>query len=418
MNEHLIRAQLLYRQSRYDLAAQEVRRVLSETPHDAVAHALLGLCLVAEQKFDEAQSETEQAIVLAPDFAYAHYCQARVLEQRKRFPEAETAAREAIRLEPLNAEYHARLAATLFQQDKWQATLDSALEGLKYDPENEACGHLQTMALTKLGRQREAVASVDQLLSRAPDDAMAHTNKGWALLHQGKPREALEHFREALRIDPSYRYAQSGIVEALKARNPLYRWILAYFLWMSRLSSQARWAVLIGGYVGIQALQKFGDADPTWAPWIQPVVIIYIVFVLLTWFAVPFFNLLLRFHKFGWYALSHDQRRSSNWFGGCLAVFIAAVVAYFIWNMDLALLVAGYALGMSLPLVTLFYCDIGWPRQAMTWFTLAMAAVGALTIACASLDMEVTHVLIQAFVFGFIGTPWLANYLVQATPRR
>ena len=177
--------------------------MLAEMPHDAGAHALLGLCLVGQEKFDEAQDEAAQAIVLAPDWAYAHYCRSRVMEQRKRFAEAEASAREAVRLEPLDADYHARLASTLFQQEKWQAALDSVLEGLSHDPEHEACGHLRSMALTKLGRQAEAVTAIESLLARAPDDSMAHTNKGWALLHQRKPRKALEHFREALRIDPT-----------------------------------------------------------------------------------------------------------------------------------------------------------------------------------------------------------------------
>ena len=62
------------------------------------------------------------------------------------------------------------------------------------------------------------------------------------VLHQAQPKAALEHFREALRLDPNLQYAQAGIVEALKARNPIYRWMLGYFLWMGRLSDRAKWA--------------------------------------------------------------------------------------------------------------------------------------------------------------------------------
>ncbi len=418
MNQPLTRAQLLYHQSRYDLAEQEVRRVLGEMPHDAAAHALLALCLVEQEKYDDAQAEAEQAIVLEPEAAYPHYCRSLVMEQRKRFKEAEASAREAIRLEPMDADFHARLAATLFYQEKWQASLDAALEGLSHDPENEACSHLRTMALTKLGRQNEAVTSVDALLQRAPDDAMAHANKGWTLLHQGKPRDALEHFREALRIDPTDEYAQAGIVEALKARNAVYRWILAYFLWMTRLSVRARWGVVLGGYFGYRFMLTLVRNQPELAPWIVPLIVIYLVFALMTWFSVPLFNLMLRFNKFGWYALSRDKRVASNWFGGCIALLVVAVATFFITNNWWMLLVAGFAVGMSLPLVTIYNCDVGWPRKAMSWFTGAMAGVGVAAIMTAVLQREMAHQLTLIFVFGFIATPWISNYLVSVTTQR
>jgi tetratricopeptide (TPR) repeat protein len=418
MNSHLTRAQLLYHQSRYDLAEAEVRRVLGQMPHDAAAHALLALCLVHQDKLDEAEQEVGQAIVLEPAWAYPHYCRSIVLEHRNRLADAEAAAREAIQLEPLDPDYSAQLAATLFRQEKWQAAYDACLEGLSHDAEHKACNHLRTMALTKLDRQSEAVASVDVSLQRDPDDAMAHTNKGWALLHQRKHREALEHFREALRIDPTYEYAKAGIVEALKARNPVYRWMLAYFLWMARLSNRARWAVILGGYFGMKVLQSVGNANRAWQPWITPLIIAYVVFALLTWFAVPLFNLLLRFNKFGWYALDRDRRTASNWFGACLALFAVGLIAELGFGFPLGILFAGLAVGLALPLVTIYSCDVGWPRQMMTLFAVAMAIVGIAAIAGATVGLAISQTLVTIFVIGFIATPWVANLLVTATATR
>lgn len=414
----LARALLLYQQSRYDLAEQEIRRVLDQSPNDPGAHALLALCLAQQEKFDAAQQEAEQAIALAPAWAYPHSCLASVLEDRRRYSQAEAAAREAIRLEPANANYRGRLASTLFHQEKWQECYDAAVEGLALDPENDACNHLRTMALTKLGRQDDAIASVDAVLERNPNDAFAHANKGWALLHEGKPREALEHFREALRIDPTLEYAQAGIVESLKARNPVYRWILAYFLWMSRLSDRARWGVILAGYFGAKFLSALSRKSPELSPWIFPLIVIYFLFVLLTWFAVPFFNLLLRFNKYGWYALNREQRASSNWFGLCIAVAIIAGIAYFVWDTPTALVTAGVAVGLALPLVTRYSCDIGWPRNAMNAFTAAMAVTGAAAITFSVLDHQLATAAIGIFALGFIATPWLANFLVTRTVTR
>jgi hypothetical protein len=153
-------------------------------------------------------------------------------------------------------------------------------------------------------------------------------------------------------------------------------------------------------------------------PWIMPLLVLYMLFVLMTWFARPLSNLLLRLNRFGWYALTADQRRASNWLGACLVIAGVGVAAYFGTGEFLALLVAGFAVGMAFPLVTIYSCQRGWPRQAMTYYVIAMAVVGIATIVCAALNLEAGATLVTIFIFGFAATPWLANYLASATPRR
>ena len=68
--------------------------------------------------------------------------------------------------------------------------------------------------------------------ARDPDDAFSHANQGWTLLEQGNRKKAMEHFRESLRLDPTNGWAQAGLVEAIKAGNPVYAVMLKYFLWI------------------------------------------------------------------------------------------------------------------------------------------------------------------------------------------
>lgn len=417
MPSHFDRAVLLYNQSRYDLAAQELHAVLTQTPHDARAHSLLGLCLMRQDKLDEAQAEVEQAIALAPDDGHAHYCRSVVLEHRRRYAEAEASIREALQLDSANADYYAQLGLVLFRQKKWQDALEMSLEGLSFDADHAGCNNLRTSALTQLGRQQEAINAVDSSLARDPDDEYAHANKGWALLHEGQPNAALEHFREALRLDPNFEYAQAGIVEALKARNIIYRWVLGYFLWMSRLSDRAKWAVILALYFISKSLSRIARNSPELAPWIAPLLILYFVFVLLTWFAVPLFNLLLRFNKFGRHALSRQQRTSSNWFAACLAVVVGGIIVQ-LSGYDIGLYIAGYGLGLALPLVTIFNVEAGWPRKGMTMFAAGIALVGAAGIAAHAAGLEVASSLGIAFLLGFIATPWIANALAGVTVKR
>ena len=389
-----------------------------EQPQDPYAHSLLGLCLMRQDKLPEAQQETEQAIVLAPDEGFPHYCRSTVLSHRRKYTEAEASAREAVRLDPANPDFQAQLGVTLFHQKNWQAALDACEDGLQYDAEHPGCTNLRSMALTKLGRQEESIRTADQSLAQDPDDEMAHANKGWALLHEGKPRPALDHFREALRLDPNYEYAQHGIVEALKARNPIYRWMLAYFLWMARLSDRARWGVIVGGYIGYRVLGGVSKTNPELAPWILPVQILYLIFVLLTWFAYPFFNLMLRLNKFGRHALSRDARVGSNWFGLCVLLVIGGIVLAIATGIESFFFLALFGGGMAMPLTALFQCDEGWPRTMMTRFTLAMAAVGIAAFACHTAELEIGETFATLFLFGFIASPWVANYLATAEPQR
>ena len=114
---------------------------------------------------------------------------------------------------------------------------------------------------------------------------------------------ALEHFREALRLDPELDWARAGIVEAMKARHFIYRIFLKYLNWMSRLTSQVQWVILVGAYVAYRYGSHLASENPSAYSWLWPVLILYIAFALLTWFAAPLFNLLLRVNRFGRLAL-------------------------------------------------------------------------------------------------------------------
>lgn len=419
MTNSINRALLLFQQSRFDLAEQELRQVLLQNPNDPHAHALLSICLTRKEEFVEATTAAQVAIGLAPDWAYTHYCLANVLLARNRFDEAEKAAREAIELDPEDANYWAQLSTIQMGQRKWKDALAAAEEGLSHDAEHAECGNLRTMALAQLGRGGDAMEAVDETLARHPENAYSHAAKGWALLHQSKPKDALEHFRESLRLDPTLDFARAGMIEALKARNPIYRVMLGYFLWMSRLSSQVQWGVILGLYFAQRILSSLAKSNPALAPWVQPILILYLVFVMLTWFAMPLFNLLLRFNKYGKHALSRDQRSATNWFAICLAVAVGGFVYAAVWQSEIALLLGGFGLTMALPLTSVFSCDKGWPRNAMKLYVAGMAVMGLTIIGTCVAESDWGIKLIVPYVMlSFLATPLLANYLVTRTVRQ
>ena len=379
------RAWAALERSRYELAEKEFRVVLAEDPDDAQSHAGLALCLVEQQKFDEAETEAKAAVGMAPDVDFCHFVMGRVLLERNRFGEAVTAIEEAIRLDPQDANNRYLLAMTLSRQRKWSECLAAADAGLALDAEHEGCTNLRALALTHLGRKDEASSTIAGALERAPESSLTHTNQGWALLHRNDPKAALEHFREALRLDPSNDWAREGLLTALKASNTFYRGVLAFFLYMQRKGAAARWMILIGILVGQQVLFRISDGDSPLAWGALIVAILATVFVALTWLANPLMNLVMRFHRHGRHALTAEQRTQSTLIGYCLVV----AIGFFILELGTGdqHIVSLMMLVLCVPVLLIHLSEAGWPRR--------VAALVAGVFLLAALQVTVTWHLID-----------------------
>lgn len=433
MNPHLQRAFLLFEQSRHELAEGELRQALASEPDEAYAHALLALCLSERKQFKEATDEARQAIHLRPDLAFVHYALAHVFHDRERIDEALAACEEATRLEPDDPDYLALQAQLRLNRKEWRLALETAERGLQFTPDHVGCANLRAMALVKLGRKAEAGATIDAALARQPDNAITHANQGWTLLESGHPQKALEHFREALRLEPGNEWARQGIIEALKARNFIYAIMLRYFLWMSRMSAQLQFGILIGGFMGNQMLAGLVKTHPEWSVWITPLRVLYVVFAFLTWTADPLFNLLLRLNRFGRLALSPEQIKVSNWIGGCLGMALLTLGLWVVVRTESILLLVLVFAALVIPLAGTFNCQPGWPRLVMASYTGLMALAGfvgiALLVAAPGYHGEANSAkddpvgslattLLGAFIIGMIASGWVANILIMQRPKR
>jgi len=416
-DKHFHRALILLEQSRHDLAEQELRLALAADPDHGSAHAFLAQCLLERDQFHEATEEAKAAIRLAPDFPFAHAVLARTLAARNRPKEALVSAEEALRLDPVDADHYALLATIHLQSRNWPSALAAAEEGLVHDAEHVGCNNLRAMALTNLGRTAEAGATIAAALSRSPEDPFSHANRGWTALHEHDTKKALEHFREALRLDPELDFAKAGLVEALKARNPIYGLMLRYFLFMSRLSGQTQWAIVIGGYLAFQFLRKLGAENPEWAPWIKPFIVAYIVFALMTWIASPLFNVMLRFNKYGRYALSDDQRRGAN-LVTLVALPALVFLAWWLPTDDPYAFVGLIYFGLLLlPVSAIYNCDSGWPRRAMALYTVVLATLMPISLFITQ-NRDFAIFCFQAHLWGSLLSGIVANILVTTRAKR
>lgn len=412
---HLQRAEVLLAQRRYDLAEAEARQAIAHEPENPLPYAYLALCLAERQQWRPAEEAAQRAIALDPADAFHHYVLARVYQDRRLYREAHAAIDEAIRLDPGNPDHWAVLAGLHAAQKRFRDALAAAERGLEHDAEHEACVNLRAIALTNLGDRAAATQAIDATLERNPLNPTSHANMGWTLLHQGQPRRAAEHFREALRLDPTSDWARSGIVEAMKARSPIYRVFLAYFLFMSRLSSGAQWGILIGGYAGYQTVRTIGRTHPALAPYLQPLIVAYVAFALGTIVAIPLFNLLLFTDRFGRHALTTAQRWGAASFGLSLLpplVFLVLWVA----TADRAYSVCALAAGVLTIPVAL--AGLVSDRGRWTMIGLAAALAAACVAICAArITGRLAPPWLGLYALACFGSTWLANSFLTASDR-
>ncbi len=217
-----------YQTKQYKNAEKEFRQELAQLPDSAAAHAMLGMTLVALRKGDQGHKEALEAVRLFPDYAYGHYTLSYTFAATNKPKEAEKAIIEAIRIHPDEAYLFARASQIYQNQKKHQKALEMADLGLECEPEHDECLINRGAALLDLNRLQEAEEATRQALRVDPESHTAHLNYGTIQLRLFNHAEAFKHYREALRLSPSSEPARLGVIESLKAKNPLYHGLLRF----------------------------------------------------------------------------------------------------------------------------------------------------------------------------------------------
>jgi tetratricopeptide (TPR) repeat protein len=413
MSAHLERAQLLLAQSRAGDAEREAMLALSTQPDNPQALALLALCRIDQDKRESALEAAREAVGLAPEVPHFHYVHAFVLHRMERAEEAFRAVQEALRLDPSDANNFSLLASIELARRNSTAALAAAEQALALNPEHVGAANLRAMALVRLGRKTEAKETIDFALHRAPENAFSHANQGWNCLHQNDPKQAQEHFREALRLEPEFEYAREGMIEALRARNPVYRAMLAYFLWMGRQSAKMQWALVLGVFFGSGIVGGMAAKNPDQAWFWWPLLGLFYVFVYLSWTAQPMFDLFLRFDRFGRHVLSADQRTASNWFGATLILTLLSAAWWLAGDSGPGEFATKVLAALSICVASAFRARVK-HRAILGLATAALAIVAVISgLTWLNGDAATGQALANVFRIGFLGFQFLANGLAS-----
>lgn len=307
----LEQAQLLLDQGRAKDAEAKIKQALELDPENDFALSLLARCFFNSKQYQEGIDTIQRAISLDPGESFYFYLLGYGHYQKDRPFEAAENLKKAIRLNPYYAEYYGLLAFVQLSEKRFEDGLASANEGLAIEAENITCLNARAMALNKLKRTDDAIATMENALAQDPDNEFTHTTIGWNLLERGNHKEAAKHFREALRIDPLRQNAQSGLKEALKSKIPPYKWLLQYSFWVNNKGKRLRTVLPIILYVVFRILISVfrNNEATTGLAWILAGV--YLLFVIGSWTMNSIANFFLLFHPDGKYALTNTEKWSA-----------------------------------------------------------------------------------------------------------
>jgi Tfp pilus assembly protein PilF len=424
-NPTIDRAIVLLETQRYADAEKILRQGLTQYPQDALALTLLAICQLHLDKKKDALTTMEQAVSLAPDEPFVLTTHGRILWHNNQMDAARQSLRSALQLDPTFSEAYSVITQIEYQQRNWQVALLNAEQGLEHDPENQALINFRAMALVKLKRSSEASETLDYALYNDPEDSFSHSNKGWVKLEQGHYGEAVASFKEALRFNPNSEHAREGLKEAIKGKNWLYRGILRYFLFMSKLSERNQWLVIIGLYIGVRFLRVIAQENSALRPFIAPILILYMVFVFATWIGQPLSNLILRLHPVGKFALTDDEKRFSNIVGTFLLFGLLAIVGSY-WmadeNLSTKLSILGITcFAMLIPIGGV--SNMPEKSQARRWlgiYAVVMFVIGPLVqlLNAFVMDIPASGALLGVFGLGVFLYGWVANIVASRAAMR
>jgi tetratricopeptide (TPR) repeat protein len=330
-----------------------LRKAIEEDPSNSGIHYLLSCCLSAlPDKRKEALHCIDQALSMEPVRADYHLQRARILLNMQNLRAAETELTIARSLDPDLEAIRVVEAAFFLTQGKPREAESAARAALQADPDNEIAATQLAYSLRLQGRMIENAEQIRQMLARRPDNPRHHATAGWAALQSGKTSEAESHFMEALRLDPNDLNARDGLLQAFRARSPLYRVYLRYCFFMERLNRHARIAVIIGLWLAIKGVHSIFTGQ--WAPLGIALVVLYFLFILWVWVAKGVGNFFLIFDRFARHALSKTEKVEALFTGGGVLVGLTmSGVGWLINQIDLML--AGLTfVGAAFPMALVF----------------------------------------------------------------
>jgi tetratricopeptide (TPR) repeat protein len=184
------------------------RHVLDLKPGDAETLHILGNLCATQQKPDEARLYFKRLLDIEPWNMAAKKALQALPAQVESTGSLKEVILSAQRSVSAGEEERVNAALDLIVQMKREAIASHTNK----QPEH-SYDEIRTMASS--GKHNEAIAALEQLLSHAPDNALAHNDLGVLYTNAGNTEKALRHYRRAVDLDPGSVVYQKNLADLL-----------------------------------------------------------------------------------------------------------------------------------------------------------------------------------------------------------
>ncbi|MBK8514856.1 MAG: hypothetical protein IPL55_00790 [Saprospiraceae bacterium] len=406
-------ADVLLSQGRYKQAEDILDRLVATGFEDNDLFRMLAVAKMGLKKYDQAEELCRMVISRNPNEAFAFYILANLRSHDRNFGEALGNLSEAIRIDPSNTNFHAFHANILLHTKDFEKALSAADRSLSLDAENTDGLNARASALIGLNRGDEAFETISKSLASDPNNSDTHANMGWGLLHQGMSDKALVHFRSALKEEPMNEFARSGMMEAMKAKFPVYRYFLVVMLWLGKLKGANQWGVIIGSYILFRILFTLAESVSWLQPFLYPIIGLMVLFFISTWIFSPLMNLYLLSNNYGRLMLNDQQKSSARWVGiSLLASVFGFLIYFFIYQNDGILSASFFLFVLMIPLGSMNNPQLNKNRTRLNWAAISIAVIVIVdsVIAIAHNTFMSSYYLFPLITL--VAYQWYANYLL------
>ena len=200
---------------RIDEALVQFREAVAIRPRNLEAQNNVGEALMQQGHPGDAMPYFLEALRRKPDSPEAHANLGSALDKSGRSAEAVAHYRQAIQYRPAYAEAHVGLGATLAAMGQPDEGSARTVPGRPL--KTRICRRTiwSRAGARRTGRTAEAIEHFSEAVRLQPNDAAAHFNLGTALGAQGQIEAAAQQFRTALRLRPGYAAAELNLGKAL-----------------------------------------------------------------------------------------------------------------------------------------------------------------------------------------------------------
>ena len=234
------------------------RVAVKQFPGDARVHNTRGVALLAMNRLDEAARSFRRALELDSNHKKARQNMGETRRRQGRFVESIRWYRGVLDIDPDLAPAHAGMGAALFRLGDYEQAAQSLAQGVSLRPDALPIGAFQLLAdaLHRQQRHEEAIETYRDVLKMDPDYVPAHAGTGYALLRLKRYEEAVESLARAISLQPESPEAADRHVAMGRASQALGRTEAAAERYERALEIDARNAKALDSFAVLRFRQQ------------------------------------------------------------------------------------------------------------------------------------------------------------------